>query len=119
MHPSSCFWVMVTRWEYEFLGTSIVLGNWEICRFYEVPEPADPPVIATTTLSAGVVGQPYSTTLLTDDGRAGNWTIYSGSLPAGLTLSVSGAISGTPTMGQTAAATFRFTDLRIELLIEH
>jgi hypothetical protein len=69
-----------------------------------------PPVITTTSLPDGKVGTSYSQNLGTADGRPGVWAIASGSLPAGLTLSASGTISGSPSTAGTANFTVRFTD---------
>lgn len=67
--------------------------------------------ITTTALPAGVVGTPYSQTLLATGGSgAKTWTVDSGSLPAGLTLSSAGVISGTPTAAGTPSVTFKVTD---------
>ncbi|HXO38440.1 MAG TPA: Ig domain-containing protein, partial [Candidatus Acidoferrum sp.] len=56
-----------------------------------------PVVITTTTLADGVVGSPYTQTLAATGGDANySWSVSSGTLPAGLTLSPSGVISGTP-----------------------
>jgi hypothetical protein len=57
------------------------------------------PAITTTSLAAGVVGQPYSQTLAAVGVSAQeSWTATPGSLPGGLTLNASnGVISGTPT----------------------
>ena len=57
------------------------------------------PAITTTSLAAGVVGQPYSQTLAAVGVFAQeSWTATPGSLPVGLTLNASsGVISGTPT----------------------
>ena len=54
--------------------------------------------ITTTTLPDGTVNVPYSQTL-TATGATGTltWSLKSGALPAGLTLSSAGVISGTPT----------------------
>ena len=73
-----------------------------------IPAPAaeQPPVITTTTLQGGKVGEAYSQTLAATGTTPITWTLDSGSsLPAGLTLSLSGIISGTPT----ATGTFTFT----------
>jgi alpha-tubulin suppressor-like RCC1 family protein len=67
------------------------------------------PVITSTQLPAGIVGQLYTTTLTTADHRAGVWTITSGQLPAGLRLS-GYTIVGTPTTAGTANFTLQFTD---------
>lgn len=62
-----------------------------------------PPVVITTgALNDGVVNVPYSQTL-TATGANGTltWSVTSGSLPAGLSLSAGGVISGTPTTATT------------------
>lgn len=72
-----------------------------------IPAPAaeQPPVITTTTLQGGKVGEAYSQTLAATGTTPITWALGSGSsLPAGLTLS-DGTISGTPT----TAGTFTFT----------
>ena len=60
-----------------------------------------------TTLPAALVGTPYSTTLQAAGGKAPlTWSLAPGSaLPAGLTLSPGGVISGTPS----ASGNFTFT----------
>ncbi|HET6934802.1 MAG TPA: putative Ig domain-containing protein [Candidatus Angelobacter sp.] len=70
--------------------------------------------ISTTALNDGVVNVPYSQTL-TASGANGTltWSIKSGSLPAGLSLSSSGVISGTPTTatsGSGASVTIQVQD---------
>jgi RHS repeat-associated protein len=53
--------------------------------------------IQTTTLQDGAVSKAYSATLSATGGsNSYTWSILSGSLPAGLALSSSGTISGTP-----------------------
>jgi hypothetical protein len=65
-----------------------------------------PVVIATTSLAGGIVGTAYSATLTATGGTSPfTWSVISGSLPAGLNLSSTGVISGTPT----ASGTFNFT----------
>lgn len=57
-----------------------------------------PPVITTTTLPGGTEGTAYSQTVATSGGAGTlTLTISTGSLPAGLTMSSGGAITGTPT----------------------
>ena len=65
-----------------------------------------PVTISPETLPAGTVGTAYSQTL-TATGETGpfSFSVSSGSLPPGLTLSSEGVISGTPT----AAGSFSFT----------
>lgn len=62
------------------------------------------PSITTTALPGGKVGEAYSQTLAARGSVPITWSLESGSLPAGLTLS-GDTISGTPT----AAGTFTFT----------
>ena len=59
--------------------------------------------ITTTTLPAGQVGVAYTTTLAASGGSAPyTWSVASGTLPAGLSLSAStGVVSGTPTAATT------------------
>jgi hypothetical protein len=55
-------------------------------------------VVTTSSLPDGVVGQPYSQTLTATGGVPPyTWSLASGNLPPGLTLSPQGMISGTPT----------------------
>ena len=57
-----------------------------------------PPDITTTSLPVGMVGEPYSETLTWTGGTSPvTWDIILDDLPAGLTLSASGLISGIPT----------------------
>jgi hypothetical protein len=59
---------------------------------------AVPLVITTTSLNDGVVGIAYSQTLSATGGNSTyTWSLASGTLPAGLTISPAGVISGTPT----------------------
>lgn len=64
------------------------------------PPPSCPAlVVVTQSLPDGTVGQQYSQQLQAAGGcdDVYHWTLYSGSLPEGLTLSDSGLISGVPT----------------------
>lgn len=70
------------------------------------------PSITTTTLASGTVGTAYSA-ILQARGGAGllTWSLATGSsLPAGLSLSAAGAISGTPTAAGTTNFTVKVTD---------
>jgi hypothetical protein len=65
-----------------------------------------PLAVSTATLPKGVMSVPYSQSLHASGGRAPyTWSLQSGSLPPGLTLSSSGLISGTPTQ----AGAFNFS----------
>jgi hypothetical protein len=67
--------------------------------------------VTTTSLPGGTVSTAYSQTLQVTGGSSPySWSISSGSLPAGLTLSTAGVISGTPTTAGTASFTVKVTD---------
>jgi plastocyanin len=67
--------------------------------------------ITTSQLPAATVGTAYSTSLMASGGVTPyRWKVTSGSLPAGLTLSHSGSISGTPTAKGTSSFHVRVTD---------
>jgi hypothetical protein len=66
--------------------------------------------VATTLLAPAVAGNPYSATLDAANAEVGwplLWDITQGSLPAGLSLSVSGVISGTPAGADSKTVTVR------------
>ncbi|WP_448112323.1 putative Ig domain-containing protein [Mesorhizobium amorphae] len=69
-------------------------------------------VVAPTTLPGGAaVGSTYSTTITASGGTSPyTFAISAGALPAGLTLSPGGGLSGTPTAGGTFNFTVRATD---------
>src|SRR6195256_326130 len=71
-----------------------------------------PPAITTTTLPAGVEGTAYSQAIARTGGAGTvTFSISAGALPAGLTLSGTGTISGTPTgPNGTANFTVKVTD---------
>ena len=69
------------------------------------------PAVTTSSLPGGTVGTAYSATLLATSGTPPySWSIVSGSLPAGLSLSSGGTISGTPTSAGTSSFTVQVTD---------
>jgi hypothetical protein len=68
-----------------------------------------PLTIATATLPGGVVGVAYSATLVATGGAGSNQWSASG-LPAGLTMSAGGTISGTPTAPGVSAVAVTVTD---------
>ena len=72
----------------------------------------NPPLaITTSSLTAGAVGVPYTASLAASGGVPPyTWSITSGTLPAGLSLSSAGAISGTPTNQGTQSFTVQVSD---------
>jgi len=62
----------------------------------EINPAPEPPTITTTALERGIIGVPYSDTLLAIGDSVITWGLISGTLPRGLTLFHSGVISGTP-----------------------
>lgn len=64
--------------------------------------------VLTSSVPAGVLSVAYTTTALSSTAGAGpmhRWSVISGALPGGITLSPAGVLSGTPT----ASGTFNFT----------
>ena len=67
--------------------------------------------IVTTSLPGGTAGVAYQATLSAGGGTGGyGWTVTAGSLPAGLSLSGGGSITGTPTTPGTATFTVQASD---------
>ena len=65
---------------------------------------SSPVAVVTTSLPPATVGSPYSATLSASGGTPPySWSVTSGSLPPGLSLSPSGKIAGTPTAGYSGA----------------
>jgi subtilisin family serine protease len=79
-------------------------------RLLYIRQPPPAPAIATTTLPAATVGSAYQVRLTLEATRRGTWSVVSGTLPAGLTLSTSGVLAGTPTAPGGAELTVRFID---------
>ncbi len=70
-----------------------------------------PLVIITTSLPNGTKGQPYSSTVSASGGKTPySWSVLSGTLPAGLSLSSGGTISGTPTTVGSSTFTLKVVD---------
>ena len=69
------------------------------------------PAITTSALANGVAGTAYAQALAATGGTPPySWSIASGTLPNGLALSATGAITGTPTAGGTFTFTVELTD---------
>ncbi|BCJ41972.1 hypothetical protein GCM10010168_88680 [Actinoplanes ianthinogenes] len=79
-------------------------------RLLFVPAPPAKPVIATSRTGVGTVGVAYASRLRLKSSRTGTWQVAGGSMPPGLSLSHSGAVTGTPTAPGEYSVTVRFTD---------
>src|SRR5262245_55382312 len=72
---------------------------------------AKPPQITTTSLPQGTAGTAYTAQLAAKDGDPPyQWSINTGLLPTGISLSAAGALSGTPTASGTAGFSVKVTD---------
>jgi hypothetical protein len=70
-----------------------------------------PIAISTQTLTDGSVGVPYSAVLVAVGGVPPyTWSLTSGTLPAGVSVSAAGVISGTPTNQETQTFTVQAAD---------
>ena len=70
-----------------------------------------PLAVQTSSLTAGSLNVPYTAVLAATGGVPPYaWTVTSGALPAGLTLSTTGLISGTPTTQGVASFTVQVSD---------
>lgn len=68
-------------------------------------------ITQTSPLPSAILGSPYSLTLTATGGTAPySWSLTSGSLCTGLSLSSGGLLSGTPTAAQTCAFGVTATD---------
>jgi large repetitive protein len=78
---------------------------------YSLQVNASAPVISPTSLPNGTVGVSYSQTISASNGNAPyTFSLFSGSLPPGLSLTSSGALSGTPTAGGSYSFAVKVTD---------
>jgi hypothetical protein len=72
---------------------------------------AAPLTVTTTSLPVATQGRPYSATLAANGGTPPyTWSLVSGTLPPGLSLSAGGVISGTPTTPGSFGFTVGVTD---------
>ncbi|MFN0168047.1 MAG: BACON domain-containing protein, partial [Bryobacteraceae bacterium] len=73
--------------------------------------PTQPISITSGNPSGGTVGVPYSFAFTASGGNGTySWSVLTGSLPAGLSLSPSGALTGTPTSAGTSSFTVQVAD---------
>jgi hypothetical protein len=69
------------------------------------------PTVTTASLPDGAIAASYSQTLAANGGTAPlTWSLTGGSLPAGVTVSAAGVVSGTPTQAGAFSPTFTVTD---------
>ena len=97
VHPTPAGHAAQADYMYEQLTSGIPTG--------------DPPVITTTSLNDGgalAVGSSFSETLTATG--APSWAVHTGTPPAGLTLSPTGVLSGTPTASGAYDFTVRATN---------
>ncbi|MDL9944177.1 Ig domain-containing protein [Gordonia sp. ABSL11-1] len=66
--------------------------------------------ISTNSIPSGTVGTPFSHQLTSTGGTGSKTWTKTGTLPAGLTLSTAGLLSGTPSAAGTPSITFKVTD---------
>ncbi len=68
--------------------------------------------VSTSTLTSGSVNAAYSVTLAAAGGTPpySNWTVSTGTLPAGITLSATGVLSGTPTKAGASTLKVKVSD---------
>jgi hypothetical protein len=87
-------------------------GPWVCCTEEEFTISIDAPlgIVNGHELPSGAVGSAYGYQLATSGGTASSWTVASGSLPAGMSLSPSGALVGTPSQAALAKFTIRAVD---------
>jgi hypothetical protein len=99
---------------FSFTVTATESGNSSLTgsQVYALTVAAPTITLTPTTLPAGEVGVLYASQTITASGGISPYTysISSGALPAGLTLSTTGALSGTPTASGTFTFTVRATD---------
>lgn len=91
---------------FNFTVTATDANSFTGSRAYSLTVSAPTIAVAPTTLPAGSVASSYSQTIAASGGSAPySHAVTAGALPAGLSLSAAGALSGTPT----ASGTFNFT----------
>src|SRR5207245_177638 len=113
------------RWEWGHLDT---FGNQAVSNQICIPGPASPPApppgsapppppphapqlaFVDTSLQAGTMGIAFTRQLSVRNGTAPSFSLASGTLPDGVTLSGSGLLTGIPTKAGTFEFTVRATD---------
>ncbi|MGP8200630.1 MAG: choice-of-anchor tandem repeat GloVer-containing protein [Limisphaerales bacterium] len=99
-----------------FYGTTLSGGSGgyncgTIFQISGASSPAGPIITTASPLPEGALGVVYSQTLAATGGTPPYaWSLVSGALPAGLSLSSAGVISGTPGTAKTASSKVKVTD---------
>ena len=95
-----------------FPGNTFNSSNFWVDVVFNYSAGAGPPLsVSTTSLPNGTQSIAYNQSLVAVGGTAPySWSLLSGTLPSGLTLSASGQISGTPTSPGTSNFTVQVTD---------
>jgi PKD repeat protein len=92
-----------TTGNFTFIVTGTDANGCSASRGYSVSiatEPCPTITLSPSSFPAGTVGTPYSQTITPSGGTAPySLSVPSGTLPGGLTLSASGVLAGTPTLG--------------------
>lgn len=103
-----------TQRSVSYVVRAIGAGGASVQRSISVTEaaPIAPVMIAANALPQGTVGVAYSASAMGASGGTPpyTWSVVSGALPAGLTLSSSGTITGTPTAAGQASFTVQAAD---------
>lgn len=104
--PSGCGAVVVNAGEHLFNCDAVPAGAIVI---QQVGAPVD--IATASPLPSGTQGSAYSQTLTATGGTSPyTWTVFSGSLAPGLSLSSGGALTGTPSAAGGYSFTIRATD---------
>jgi nucleoid-associated protein YgaU len=91
-------------------GGPLAVGD-DVLLELETPRSTPALAVVTSGLPSGTVGASYSATLSASGGTPPyTWAITAGSLPSGLSLSSSGAITGTPSTTGSSSFTVQVTD---------
>ena len=96
-------------------AVDIAGSNTQLMQPFDVAvSPAAPLVLATAAVAPASLGVPYATQLLAIGGVGSDaWSIANGSLPPGMGLSSSGAVTGTPTGSGSYLVTFQVRDSEV------
>ena len=90
---------------------TLTLGSESAARDFTITVRPTPITVVTTSLPNGAASTPYQVFLVADGGTPPyTWTIDTGTMPAGVTLSAAGELSGTPGTAGTFDFTARATD---------